>query len=285
MNVFLGWQGRPSEPTRLRTGLCAAVVSSLAGVACSEGTTEPPSDNAGTSSMSGSGGSATGNTGGSGNATGGTSGAGGSGGAGGSTGGGSVEPSTFHNFDTSQEGFRINYVCTAAAVCMSIQPGMAPAAVDAGADGGGAPPSQEPDNGLATATWDSEVGSPQPGSVRVEIDFTAPGQIAVLALNFDTTDFTGRTMSALVTVDAGAPAQLVGKMYMKTGETYVYADSGERPLPPDTWTSFSISADLPMSVANGTHNAADTREIGIEFATPMATAFSTAVIHVDAWQY
>jgi hypothetical protein len=282
MIAFRGSRGRRSEPSGLRTRLGVAVVSGVAAVACSEGSTEPPADTAGTSSMSGSGGNATGNNGGSGNAAGGMSGSSGSGGTGGSTGGGNVDPSTFYYFETSAQGFRINYVCTAAAVCMSIQPGMGPAPVDAG---DAAAPTGEPDNGLATATFDPAVGNPDPGSVKVEIDFTAPGQIAVLALNFDTTDFTGRTMSALVTVEDGAPAQLVGKMYMKTGETYVYADSGEKPLPAGTWTPFSISADLPMSVANGTHNAADTREIGIEFATPGATAFSTAVIHVDTWQY
>jgi hypothetical protein len=176
-------------------------------------------------------------------------------------------------------------VCTAAGFCMSIQPGIAPAPVDSGADGGGSPPSTEPDNGLATATWDSEVGSPDPGSVKVEIDFTAAGQIAVLALNFDATNFTGRTMSALVNVESGAPAQLVGKMYLKSGMNYVFADSGEKPLPADTWTPFSLTASAPTSVAAAGYDAADIREIGIEFAIPAATSFSTAVIHVDTFQY
>jgi hypothetical protein len=199
-----------------------------------------------------------------------------------------------HTFDTSVEGFRINYICTGLgpngmATCMSITV-QEPALVgDAGTDAGdAAPPSEgspaEPDNGLATVSHDPALGDPQPGSIEIDIDFTAAGQLAVLALNFDSTDLTSKPISARVRVEAGAPPQVGGKLYIKTGENYVYADSGQVTLTPGMWTTLSYV--MPSFVADAAmYNVADVREVGIEFAIPMATTFTPAVIHVDTFQY
>jgi hypothetical protein len=195
-----------------------------------------------------------------------------------------------YTFDSSVEGFRINYICTGLdpngmATCLPVAAPEPAAAGDAGADAaasGEAP--TEPDNGLATVSHDSAIGDPQPGSIQVDLDFTAAGQLAVLARNVDSTDLTNKPISARVRVEAGAPPQVSGKMYVKTGENYVYADSGQVTLTPGVWTVLSYVT--PSFIADSvTYNVADVREFGIEFAIPMATTFTPAVIHVDTFQY
>lgn len=273
------------RPGRFTIGL--AMLCGFGFVACSddEGPSTPTGGRAG---MGGAGGSTAGRGG-----AGGLAGSAGTGGVSGAGGGSSV-PTEVHTFDTTVEGFRINYICTGLgtngmATCMPIAaPGQGPVA-DAGTDAGdaeapsGEPPA-EPDNGLATVSHDPAVGDPQPGSIKIDIDYTAAGQLAVLALNFDSTDLTGKPISARVTVEAGAPPQVAGKLYIKTGENYIYADSGQLTLTPGMWTTLSYLT--PSFVADAVaYDITDVREVGIEFAIPMATTFTPAVIHVDTFQY
>jgi hypothetical protein len=124
---------------------------------------------------------------------------------------------------------------------------------------------------------DPAVGDPAPGSARVELQFTALGQLAELALNVPTVDLTGKTITAQVRVEAGAPPTTNAKMYVKTGAAYLYADSGQVTLVPGSW----VTLRYPSTPAS-----ADVREMGIEFGlTTTETEFSAAIIHVDTFQY
>ena len=288
MSFFCSWE-RASHAGSLALGL--TLLSGLGLVACSGDETEPSPTTGGRTGSVGGAGTSTGGRGGGG--SGGLAGSSGTGGAIGA-GRGSSEPTVVHTFDTSVEGFRINYICTGLdangmATCMPITVPAPALGGDAGTDAGdAAPPSEgppaEPDNGLATVSHDPALGDPQPGSIKIDIDFTAAGQLAVLALNFDSTDLTNKSISARVRVEAGAPPQVGGKLYIKTGENYIYADSGQLTLTPGTWMTLSYL--MPSFVADAAmYNVADVREVGIEFAIPAATTFTPAVIHVDTFQY
>ena len=63
-----------------------------------------------------------------------------------------------------------------------------------------------------------------------------------------------------------------------------YADSGQLTLTPGMWTTLTYLNPTYLADAN-IYNVADVREIGIEFAIPLATAFTPAIIHVDTVQY
>lgn len=250
---------------------------------CSDDSADPPATG-GQTSNAGTGGASSAGTGG--NAMGGTSAAGTSAGTGGSGGAGSSLPTQVYAFAAGLDGFRVNYVCLGPGAGVNCAAVMAPVAdADAGADGGEVPAGDPGSgDGFAVVTHDPAVGEPEPGSAKLEVDFSADGQLVVFAVNFDTANLTGKVITARVTMEAGGPAQTAGKLYVKTGPDYVYADSGQLTLTPGVWTTLTYST--PTFYANqAAYDVADVREIGIEFAAPGATLFTPAVIHVDTVQY
>jgi len=275
----------------VRGALYASVICS---VACSEGQYNPPIGGGGSSS----GGSAgqTGNAG-SGNAAAGSAGA--PSGSAGSAGSGSSGTGMGFTFASSLEDFRINYYCVGPqaanpANCLQVMAAPPPPVADAGGDAasedGGAPVAPEPPgNDFVAAVFDGAVGSPDPGSVKVTLQFSVDGQLADLARNFGTNatpglDLTGKTLTAQARVEPGGPPTVAGKMYIKTGETYSYADSGETTLTPGTWTTLRYA--MPTYYANmAVYNIADVREIGIEILGRGATAPTTTVVHIDSIVY
>jgi hypothetical protein len=151
-------------------------------------------------------------------------------------------------------------------------------------DAGEPPPSDAtPIADFVLATHDASVGAPAP-SAKVELRFSAAGQMAELAVNFDSTDLTGKVLTAQVLMDEGGVPQTAGKLYVKTGPEYVFVDQGELTLTAGMWTTLTFS--MPSDFYEpSTYDMSDVRELGIEFAAPLATAFSTTVLHVDNVQY
>lgn len=257
-----------------RTG--SSVLCGVVALGCAEGDAIPPIIAAGTGG-GGSGGIADAGLGGSG---GGTAGAAGSGGSGGGT---TYEPTVEYTFDDGPEDFRIIYVCPVSGSCMTADIAPTSASTDAGTGDAGSAPSSD----FVTFAYDPAGGEPPP-SLRVELDFGAAGQLAVLARNIDSTDLTGKILSARVRLEAQNVGAIVGKMYVKTGETYKYADSGEQSLTPGAWSTLTyVADDVPAYIDNanaGTYDITDVREFGIEFSATVAP-FAAAAIHVDNFAY
>ena len=268
-----------------RPGAVVAALFTL--VACSEGSAVPDGMGGSAVSTSGAGGMT---------ASGGRAGTGGgaTGGNGGVGGGGSAITRSF-SFTGGLEGFAVNYYCTAApgatepgTNCVQVDAAPAPV-VDAGvnADAGDAGALVAPPiaNDFVALAHDLEVGSPDLGSARLTIQFSAVGQQAQLAFNTPNTDadainMAGKTVRAQVMSDvAGASA----KMYLKSTGTYVYADAGQVALVPGAWTTLTFNAMAP-SFMNAGYVATDIRELGISFETTTTTLTPTT-IHVDTVEY
>jgi hypothetical protein len=253
-------------------------------VACSEGSTDPltlagagGTDNGGAGGAVAAGGSSGGFSGSSGGFSGSTA----AGGTAGSAGSGNPPATQVYDFTEGLEGFRISYYCLgpgANVACSSVDPA-------ASVDDAGEPAASDSMllGDFVLATHDAAVGSPAP-SAKVELRFSAMGQIAELAVNIDSTDLTGKVLTAQVLMDEGGVPQTAGKLYVKTGPGYVFVDQGEITLTAGTWTTLTFS--MPSAFYDpSTYDMTDVREIGIEFATPLAMAFSTTVLHVDNVQY
>jgi hypothetical protein len=75
-------------------------------------------------------------------------------------------------------------------------------------------------------------------------------------------------------------------MYVKTGATYVYADSGSVNLVAGSWVPLAYpNLSGGGYIANVvSFNPADTRELGIEIAAGPA-ALTPAIVHIDTVQY
>jgi len=152
-----------------------------------------------------------------------------------------------------------------------------------------------PDTLTKTLVWSATEGDPAPGALQLDVAFAALDQKVNAQLNFATpTDFTGKTITAHVklasglTTDAANPGG--AKLYIKTGDTYVYAANNWTNLEVasiGTWITLSLPVDAPPYVdAAGLNNPAAVREIGIEIATSSTSAdYAPAVVYIDSITY
>lgn len=258
------------------------VFASCFALGCSEDSTDPTGPDV--SGTSGSGGISAGGqtaTAGSGGQTGtaGTSAGGVSSGGGGGS-GPAAEPLVAYDFAEDIEDWAFVYADPATLI--------APPPPDG--DAGVAPPAPE---GVATAAHDP-VGDPtaNAGSVRLELPFSGPSQKisfeVTIAMDDVGVNLAGRRISARISVLSGYSADPMNppglKLYAKTGPTSVYADSGYiNILPGSDWQTFTwgnVSSAAYVDPA-GTHTPSDVRQIGIEFDTGGAGAYSAATVLLD----
>jgi hypothetical protein len=155
-----------------------------------------------------------------------------------------------------------------------------------GTDAGAAQP---PANDFVEAAFDPLEGDPEPGAARVTLEFSADGQLAEFARNFGTSEspglnLTGKVITARARVEAGGAPTVAAKMYVKTGTTYSYADSGETTLLPGTWVTLRFQTPSYVNDA-AVYDIADVREIGIEILGRGATAPTATVVHLDTIEY
>jgi len=285
---------RAGVPAAVGAALC--VVTACLGVACSEEQYNPPIAGGGSTTVA-----AAGSAGQSGSAGSGTSSDGGSAGAAGAGGAGAEDTSTkVYAFQSSLEGFFINYYCTGPVVntnCIQLQAQPATDVADAGVDAGddaGAGLQQPVVNDFFTLEQDPSLGSPAPGSAKLTLRFSAGSQSANFASNFGSgtepgVDLAGKTLQAQVRMEAGGPATTYAKMYIKTGATYYYADSGQRTLSADSWTTLTFAGfgapSYPTAPDAALYTLGDVREIGIEIGATDIAAPVTASIHIDSVSY
>jgi hypothetical protein len=287
--------GRVSLPSSVRSccvrgALHASLLCCAA--ACSEEQYNPPisGNMGGSAGQSGSAGAA--------GASGGTAGAMGNAGSAGS---GSTGPGMSYTFASDLEGFRINYYCVGPqaadpANCVPVMAAPAPpaAVADAGGDaaaedGGAAGPLPPAGNDFVAAEFDGALGSPDPGSAKISLQFSVDGQLADFARNFGSNtaaglNLTGKTLTVQARVEAGGAPTVAGKIYVKTGSTYSYADAGETTLTPGSWTTLRYAT--PTYYANmAVYDISDVREIGIEILGRGATAVMPTIVHIDTIAY
>jgi hypothetical protein len=169
---------------------------------------------------------------------------------------------------------------------------------DAGVDAG---PLPAPPTGVATAAHDATVGDPlgNAGSVLLALPFSAPaqkiefeGNVATGAAGDVGINLAGRSISARIRVDSGLTADASNpagvKIYVKTGATSLYADSGYiNLLPVSDWQTVTwVNVSNPTYTATpGTHTPTDVRQIGLEFDTGSAGIYTAATIHLDSVAY
>jgi hypothetical protein len=190
-------------------------------------------------------------------------------------------------FAAGLEGFRVNYYCSGSPpACVSVMDAVPES--DAGvADAGETEPASG--NDFVAAEFDANVGEPAPGSARITLQFSADGQLADFARNFGDgmtpgLNLTGKLITARALAEAGGAPTVVAKLYVKTGMTYSYADSGETPLPAGVWTTLRYQMPTYVNDAN-VYDIADVREIGIEILGRGATAVTPTIVHIDTIEY
>lgn len=273
-------QRRPSSAFRGALSLLALLASGAL-LGCSEDSADPTG--VGGSGTSGAGGTSAGGQAGS-AGTGGSVAAAGTGGGSttGGTGGTGATADPILSFDFAEdiEGWVFTF-----ADPVTLVP--APPVGDAGV-------APTPEGDVATAVHDPS-GDPlgNAGSVRLELPFSGPAQKISFEVNVAAADvgvnLAGRSISARISVLSGYSADPMNppglKLYVKTGATSLYADSGYTNVAttPD-WQTFiwaNVSSPLYTDPA-GTHAPTDVRQIGIEFDTGAAGLYTPATILLDS---
>jgi hypothetical protein len=142
--------------------------------------------------------------------------------------------------------------------------------------------------GASSLSWDSAAGNPENGSLELSVPFDGTDQKLEVSIGVAGFNMTGKTITAKVKLGSGlssSPDNPGGaKLYVKTGNQFVYADSGWTNLDGD-WASLSLDVSSPGGFIAGTHTPSDVREIGVEIATGSQGSYSSANVHIDTVIY
>jgi len=148
-----------------------------------------------------------------------------------------------------------------------------------GEDGG--PPSG------TVQSLDTQLGSPTPGSAKLEAPFAGPGEQLLFGQNYPTPlNLSGSMVTAQISVDSGLigdPVTSVVQAFvvLKSTSAYTYATGAAVNLEPGAgWMTVSVNADAPPSLPQG-HNPCDVREIDIEVRTGATGTYRPGVVHID----
>jgi hypothetical protein len=133
---------------------------------------------------------------------------------------------------------------------------------------------------------DPTVGSPTPGSAKLTIPFSQPGEQLLFAFNSTAPlNLTGTTITAQIKLDSGLNVSPVNPgqafLVLKSTLAYIYAPAPAIFL--DSTANFvtlSMSADAPTASVPG-YTACDIREIDIVIQTGNMGTYTTAVVHID----
>ena len=141
----------------------------------------------------------------------------------------------------------------------------------------------------------ADDGSPDPGSLQLDIPYDAASQYVSTGVNLDPgIDLTGKKLKAMVKIVSGygseedimtAPGN--AKLYIKTGATYLYASASVANITSiGSWVAIEFDPEFPGYQAEGELDLKDVKEIGIQMDTNSASTTATAaVVLIDSISY
>ena len=143
---------------------------------------------------------------------------------------------------------------------------------------GGVPP---------TLGFDSNEGSPSPGSLKVTVPFSGPNQyVDIQSYVFSVPqDWSGHILHVRLKVDEGATFRGVAQLYVDTGVSYVPADTGVTVAPGSQWQEIAMDLSHPMTTdPSGRFNPKQVVLYGLQLNSGSAGVGATpATFHVDSF--
>jgi hypothetical protein len=153
---------------------------------------------------------------------------------------------------------------------------------------------------------DATEGNPGPGSLRIVIPFAATqaggpegnqkihvgASVGTASADETALDLTGKTVRARFKLVEGLTTDTTNpggaKLYVKSGEDFVWADGGWTNIETLNWMALTINVSSPLYQAPG-FDPTDIREIGIEIATSGGVAatmgLAPATVLIDSVLY
>jgi hypothetical protein len=161
----------------------------------------------------------------------------------------------------------------------------------------GVHPSGVDGGGLATLGWDAQVGSPDPGSLQIQMPCNAYGQFVDYQFILPViTDMGGKTLSLMLRLDSGfspdAAAQGYVLLYAKSGDNWDWGQGAAVAIAPTSagqWIKYSFPMAAPAGASSSNFDPGYVKSVGLQINTGSAngvTALPTpASFHVDSIGY
>ncbi|MDP9036927.1 MAG: hypothetical protein M3O50_19180 [Myxococcota bacterium] len=130
--------------------------------------------------------------------------------------------------------------------------------------------------------WNGTVGMPTRGALQLDVTpdvTTGFGLVHARYLTSALGDLSGRTISAWLWVETGAPRL---KLYVLTGPQYIWADNGEVPVAPRTWTCVSMPVSSPLYKNRPTYDPTNVVRLGFEM---LSTSSTPSRVYIDTVRY
>jgi hypothetical protein len=138
-----------------------------------------------------------------------------------------------------------------------------------------------------TLGFDSNEGSPTPGSLKVTVPFSGPNQyVDVKSLVFLVPqDWSGHTLHVRLKVDEGSTFRGFAQLYVDTGVSYVPADSRVTVAAGSQWQEIAMDLSHPMTTdPSGRFNPKQVVLYGLQLNSGSAGVNATpATFHVDSF--
>jgi hypothetical protein len=118
-----------------------------------------------------------------------------------------------------------------------------------------------------TLVWDSSMGMPSPGSLKLSVTYSDFKQYVDASLNVSSLDLTGKTLHAFVMLDSGGFDGGV-QLHAGSGSSYTFASSTYTSFEATYLTWMEVTLDLTAAQSSVSGFAAnDIRQIGVQFST------------------
>ncbi len=161
----------------------------------------------------------------------------------------------------------------------------------------GVHPSGVDGGGLASVGWDGQAGSPDPGSLQIQMPCNAYGQFVDYQFILPIiTDMGGKTLSLMLRLDSGfsPDAAAAGSvlLYAKSGDNWDWGQAAAVPIAPTSagqWIQYTFPMAAPSRVSSANFDPGYVKSVGLQINTGSAngvTALPTpASFHVDSIGY
>lgn len=147
--------------------------------------------------------------------------------------------------------------------------------------------------GIATVSWDGQVGSPAAGSLQIHMPCNAYGQFVDYQFILPViSDMGGRTVSVMLRLDSGfspdpaAPGYVL--LYAKSGDNWDWGQAAAAPIAPASagqWVKYSFAMSAPATGSYPTFDPGYVKSVGVQINTGAGTGATglptPAVFHLD----
>jgi hypothetical protein len=158
----------------------------------------------------------------------------------------------------------------------------------------GVHPSGGDAGGLATVSWDGQVGSPDPGSLQIHLPCDAYGQFVDYQFTLPIiTDMGGKTLSVMLRLDSGfspdatAPGYVL--LYAKSGDNWDWGQAATVHIAPSSagqWIQYTMSMNAPATGSSASFDPGYVKAVGVQINTGAGSGAaappSPATFHLDS---